>query len=290
MNTSSADDFSCLVCGGKRYVVYLLKCQDLYLGSPFIVDYVTCADCALVQQHPLPHDIAALYEVYPVHEKKSALFELLRGMIFFQVYFRSSTASSGQRLLDFGCGDGGYLWRAKKRRLDCVGYEPESGQATAVEKRHGIPVYSDMQKLKAAVGEGFDYITLHFVFEHLDKPSDTMRQLADMLKPGGVIYMTVPALNSWEATFFGRRWSGLDPPRHIAFHNPPHLKRLAGQCGLRLQRYKRIHFANSLAGSLSNVAAGKFVHPLFYLLMPISWAAAFIAPGGNYAAWLEKSA
>ena len=48
-------------------------------------------------------------------------------------------------------------------------YEPESGQATAVEKRHGIPVYSDMQKLKAAVGEGFDYITLHFVFEHLDK-------------------------------------------------------------------------------------------------------------------------
>ena len=138
-------------------------------------------------------------------------------MIFFQVYFRSSTASSGQRLLDFGCGDGGYLWRAKKRRLDCVGYEPESGQATAVEKRHGIPVYSDMQKLKAAVGEGFDYITLHFVFEHLDKPSDTMRQLADMLKPGGVIYMTVPALNSWEATFFGRRWSGLDPPDTLHF-------------------------------------------------------------------------
>lgn len=47
-----------------------------------------------------------------------------------------------------------------------------------------------------------------------------------MLKPGGLLAISVPNADSWQARLFGGQWLHLDPPRHLNLFNPDNLSRL----------------------------------------------------------------
>jgi hypothetical protein len=70
--------FTCLICGGRRAHVELDRCKDYYLEKPVVVTYARCESCGLLQQHPLPTDVAAFYDDYPIHRPKSAMYTRLR--------------------------------------------------------------------------------------------------------------------------------------------------------------------------------------------------------------------
>lgn len=281
--------FRCLVChaGGEADLVHG-ACRDYYLGTPFRVDYVRCRACGLLQQFPLPEDVAPFYGAYPVHEPKSQLYATLRWLVMAPIYYDARSHPAGTALLDYGCGDGGYLEAVTGRGFRLLGYEPDPGQAARLSERLGIPVHSDIESLLASNWGMLDVVTLHMVLEHLTDPDAALATARHLLKPGGSLYVVVPHIDSFEARLFGRKWHNLDPPRHISFPLPEHVRRLADRHGYTLYRHRPVPFPNGFAASLPVVLSGRFRFPLFGILFPLGFVYSRLVPTGSHAYWLTR--
>lgn len=279
--------FHCLACRGGHSEPVYLGCTDYYVGKPYVVDYHRCQDCGLVQQFPVPRDVSAFYEQYPVHAPKSVLHSLLRGLKFAH-YWKAASNPPGTVLLDYGCGDGSYLASQSGKGLQLTGFEPSPAHAEALAGKLGVPVYSDMEKLLAARAGSIDILTMHFVLEHLTDLHAGFAQANRLLRSGGTFYFIIPQIDSLEARIFGKKWHNLDAPRHISFPTPAVVEKLALEHGFGLVRHKGIPFPNGIAGSVPVVLLGRFVYPLFLLSFPAAIVLSQIVPTGCRAFWLSK--
>ncbi|MGE0615513.1 MAG: hypothetical protein AB7P04_07720, partial [Bacteriovoracia bacterium] len=79
--------FKCMACGGADSTLIYRGCVDYYLGKDYRADYFRCAKCSLVQQHPLPpaEKIPAFYDAYPIHQRKSPLYDFMRWLLMGRV-------------------------------------------------------------------------------------------------------------------------------------------------------------------------------------------------------------
>lgn len=101
-----------------------------------------------------------------------------------------------KKILDLGCGMGGFLVAMKKRGYDIEGLEPNSDYrkiAILRGKRYGLEI-----KVTAGFGEkmpfpnnSFDFIFCNNVLEHCENPIEILKESYRILKPDGQIYVTV---------------------------------------------------------------------------------------------------
>jgi len=97
---------------------------------------------------------------------------------------------ANKSILDFGCGTGEFLIKAKKVAKKAVGLEREEKLKSRF-KREKLDVYSDL----IDVPGNFDIITLLHVLEHLPDPVNTLRKLSGKLGDKGQIIVEVPNAN-----------------------------------------------------------------------------------------------
>lgn len=280
--------FRCLVCHeGPGDPVYL-GCEDYYLGTPFKADYYRCHVCGLLQQHPIPADVSAFYDHYPIHAPKGRLYDLLRWLVMEPVYYRLDRRQPPGRLLDYGCGDGGYLQARRGSGWTLIGYENNPTHAARLAQRLQLPVYSHRAELLPSQRGTLDVVTMHFALEHLTDLDEAFADVRELLRPGGTFYYVVPEASSWEARLFKRRWHGLDPPRHVSFPDPGTARRLAERHGFALTHHAGVAFPNTFAASLPPALVGRFSFPAFALFLPLGILFSRLAPTGSRAYWLEK--
>ena len=74
--------------------------------------------------------------------------------------------------------------------------------------------------------------------EHMYKPDEVVRMAMKWLKPGGIFYVSLPNIESWEAKALGTYWFGLELPRHLFLFSPKSLRRLFTTAG-----YREVHLA-----------------------------------------------
>jgi SAM-dependent methyltransferase len=280
--------FRCLACAAAEAELVYADCPDYYQGKPFRVDYHRCRACALLQQHPLPTDVGAMYEDYPIHEKKSRFYDALRWLVMGGLYYDARRHLPGTRIVDYGCGDGSYLRTLAGKGFDLTGYEPDEGQATRLAQLLGLPVHRSVDALVRAVDGKAEVLAMHFVVEHLtdlDAGFETARRL---LAPGGVFYLVVPHEHSLEKRLFGRKWHNLDPPRHVSFPEKAHVERIAARHALALERHAPVPFPNGFAASIPVVLTGRFRFPLFALALPLGILFSRLCPTGTHAYWLRR--
>lgn len=281
-------DFSCILCSGKKASPWRLKCPDYFLGLGKPVDYYGCDACGLVQQYPLPQQAEALYEDYPVHARKSGLYEAARRLLLKPVYFDASRLAKGVCLLDYGCGDGWYLDSLRGYGFDLLGYEPNRAHAAELTRGLQIHVYSDLTQLQANLHRRVNVITMHYVLEHIADIHPCFERLHRLLVPGGLLYIVVPNIHSWESRLFGKLWHGLDAPRHICFPDEPAMRQLARQHAWELIATKNVPFPNTSAASMAVSLAGRYRPALFLALLPVGLLASRVRPSGTQAYWLKK--
>ncbi len=280
--------FRCLACAGSEAQLVFADCPDYYQGKPFRVDYHRCRACDLLQQHPLPKDVGAMYEDYPIHERKSRLYDALRWLVMGGLYYDARAHPPGTRLVDYGCGDGSYLGTLQGKGFVLTGYEAEASQAERLTKLLGLPVHHSADALLAAVDGKAEVVVMHFVVEHLtdlDAGFETARRL---LVPGGVFYFVVPHEHSLERRLFGRKWHNLDPPRHVSFPEKAHVERIAARHDLKLERHGPVPFPNGFAASIPVVLTGRFRFLLFALALPVGILFSRLSPTGTHAYWLRR--
>ena len=279
----------CIVCGQAVAPSLFVGCRDLYLGTPGAVDYGPCPDCGLVQQVPVPADPGLLYpESYPMHHARGRLFFLARRLLIRRVYYQPGPGDDGRVLMDFGCGDGSYLESLQGKVGRRLGFEPSPGQAESIRRHLGCETFSALDSAGAALEGSVDVITAHFVLEHVADLHATFRFWQRILKPGGRLHLAVPNLRSREARLFGRKWHGLDPPRHLSFPGRESLERLAVAHGFEFVASGSGIFPNTWAASIATVLAGRYRHPLFLALIPLGFVLACLLPQGTSVFTLRK--
>lgn len=277
----SADGFRCVLCCANEARPWLVDCPDSYLQKGAPVDYVECFACSLVQQYPLPEEVASLYMDYPVHASRNTIQRLARRIFHRQVYFHPPAGFQARTLLDYGCGDGTFLREVKERAGEVFGFEPGSDHAGALSERLGVPVYSSTETLCEERAGTVDVITAHFVLEHVPDLRGTFETFRTLLKPGGRLYIAVPNIRSWEARLFGRYWHGLDAPRHLVFPDAAHFRALAAASGFEITQISFAAFPNTLAASLATLLTGR-CHPVLLAGFTFPcWLAALVAPSGT---------
>ncbi len=97
----------------------------------------------------------------------------------------------GGRLLEVGCGEGGFLNLAASR-FDVLGLDASEYAVRTVRDRYGLPAEAADLESAALPAASFDLIAAFNVLEHLSDPAGAVIRLYAALKPGGAFFGSVP--------------------------------------------------------------------------------------------------
>jgi SAM-dependent methyltransferase len=142
-------------------------------------------------------------------------------------------AGAGRRLLDVGCGSGDFLQRMRSLGWEAVGVEPDP-VAAARARSANLDVRDGLLVDAAFDDDSFDAIVLSHVIEHVHDPVGLLRECGRVLRPGGVLIVMTPNLDSVGHRRFGADWRGLEPPRHLHLFSSRSLSTCIRTAGLTL--------------------------------------------------------
>jgi SAM-dependent methyltransferase len=171
--------------------------------------------------------------------------------------FRDLSALITNRdVLDFGCGTGGFLMKARALARSVTGVELEAALEPHY-RANQLTVARDFADLPP--GAAFDIVTAFHVIEHLEDPAAMLRRMAARLRgSSGRIVIEVPSasdalLTLYESGPFSEftYWSC-----HLYLFSAANLPRLAGKAGLKLEYVRHVQ-RYPLSNHLHWLARGK---------------------------------
>lgn len=97
------------------------------------------------------------------------------------------------KVLDLGCGLGGFLPSLKSLGFDVYGAEIDFDSLLYCVKR-GFPQCTQIDSSALPFADdSFDLVTMFDAIEHIEDDHQTMAEVARVLKPGGKVIISVPA-------------------------------------------------------------------------------------------------
>jgi SAM-dependent methyltransferase len=120
------------------------------------------------------------------------------------------------KLLEFGCGSGMFLRRARKKGLIIQGVDFSEYSKYASKAFNLDIITADLDDCHFP-SDYFDVIYSHATFEHLYSPLKIAEELVRILKPGGMFIITgVPNYNTLSIKLFHNFYNNC-PPGHINY-------------------------------------------------------------------------
>jgi 2-polyprenyl-3-methyl-5-hydroxy-6-metoxy-1,4-benzoquinol methylase len=143
------------------------------------------------------------------------------------------------RLLEIGCASGEFLRLAAQAGFDVEGVEPEPVTSVAARQTHGLNVITGTLVEASYPPDSFDAVVLFHVLEHLDSPRQTVTEINRILKPGGILVIETPNIDTIWFRLLGARWRQFIPD-HYYFFTPRTLSRLLQETGFQTLQVKRV--------------------------------------------------
>lgn len=140
------------------------------------------------------------------------------------------------RLLDFGCGAGGFLKYLRERGtlagrpLELTGHDLGS-YAELLRRDDGFRIL-DLDQVSREPSAHYDVISMIEVLEHLPQPLPALALVARLLKPGGLLLLTTGNMAGPIARRHGIHYRYCAPEIHVTLFNPACLARLYRRVGL----------------------------------------------------------
>lgn len=134
------------------------------------------------------------------------------------------------KVLDIGCGNGEFLKNAMDAGWKVEGIEPDPKAALIASSRN-IKISNTMFELAEYPSSHFDVICLNQVIEHVHNPRALIENIFKWLKPGGVVWIGTPNLDSSIHHRFAENYGNLHPPQHLTIFNRKSLQNLVKSAG-----------------------------------------------------------
>jgi len=224
----------CYLCGGKKSVIRPGRVRD---DSKLKVH--ECLSCGLVFLSSFRHITKNFYQDSKMHDTAPDVASWCRGTRWDDErrFKFLAPLMENKDLLDFGCGNGGFLIEAKSVAARVFGLELEK-RLKSHHESFGLTVFETLDN----VDRKFDIITAFHVLEHLSDPAKEIRRLSGFLQKGGHIIVEVPnsddaMLKLYKSEAFSRftYWSC-----HLYLFNRETLGLLAKKAGLKVEYIKGI--------------------------------------------------
>lgn len=151
-----------------------------------------------------------------------------------------------KKILDFGCGNGGFLLNAQKIAQKVAGVELQKCLQNFFEQKK-LEVYSDINQLT----EKFDFVTLFHVLEHIKDPIELLKSIGSKLEENGEIIIEVPNSNDALITLY-KNYSFMNFTYwscHLFLFNEATLSEIVKKAGYKINYLKHVQrygFANHL--------------------------------------------
>ncbi len=198
------------------------------------------------------------------------------------------------RVLELGCGHGGFLERLREQGWMAVGVEPAI-KAADIARRRGFDVHCGPLETAHWPDHSFDAVFAWMVIEHLHDPVATLCEVRRLLVPGGWLVFSVPNSDCWERRVFGRYWYPLCLSIHLQHFSPRHVSRLLECAGFELVKLRRQAHLLTLLGSAGLLmreyrATRRLGQALIdYNASPSMWGQLALAPIAKLAAGLGQA-
>jgi hypothetical protein len=99
----------------------------------------------------------------------------------------------------------------------------------------------------------FDAICMWEVIEHLRMPNAMLRDIRGLLKSSGVLAISTPNTNHWQARFNPEWWSEFKPPAHLIYYTEETLNDTLSRCGYKHTRFQKTRPNNLLPDVMTNL-------------------------------------
>lgn len=193
------EQVSCEMCGSVHHEVMIV--EDAYLAPNMRL--VRCNRCGLAFTNPRPTEKALEYvysaENYVAHTASAAYCltgEASRGQFLSALDVLRPTIKDDVHLLDVGCGTGHFLSLASRvKGWEVTGVEPSEYAAERASRQLGSPVHVGELEAVGFPSDSFDIVTLWYVLEHAAHPKALLREVGRVLRPKGIVVMSVPNLH-----------------------------------------------------------------------------------------------
>lgn len=244
----------CIVCQGLSSKP-LFRTRDRHYGVKGEFDLVQCLGCGLVHLDPIPtnEELASFYAqdyyAYKAKSKSGPLKNLAKKILRIPIPNRDPKFVRTGKLLDVGCGSGAYLLAMQAKGWDVKGVEPSSYGA-AEGRAAGLDIFNGTLHDANFPDAAFDYVRSNHSFEHVPNPLETISEMYRILKPGGMMFMGIPNMESLPYKVFGKYWWHLGAPLHTYNYGVSTITVLLQRAGFQVEK---VHFNGnfaSLTGSL----------------------------------------
>ena len=168
--------------------------------------HVKCKNCHLIYMNPT-EKVSKTNEYYS--KAKNTHAPTIR-----ESYLRTAKSqvrliqkyASGTNLLDIGCAQGFFLFRASEAGYTTKGIEISQDAAAYAIREFGLDVEAKpFEELRFAENH-FDVVTLWQVLEHVPYPIMILKEVHRILKPGGLLAVSTPNIEGIPAKILRKRW------------------------------------------------------------------------------------
>ena len=241
-------------------------------------DIIDCAVCGFKHVIPIPspEELDRLYrDTYYIDDKPDYFKEAQEDLDWLNAthanYYdilENLLEEDERSLLEIGSGPGHFLSIGKERGWSVVGFEP-STMACEHSRKSGIEtINGPFDKAPAQERGPFDVVYMNDVLEHLPDPAGTLRCVAEVLKPRGLLCIISPndysplQLILRQNLGFGPYW--LAPPQHLSYFDFESIERLLDRLGFdvvdALGTYPMEFFLLSGRNYIGNDEVGRACH------------------------------
>ena len=208
---SAVTAMACPLCGGASPKIFVRRSGDYEL--------LDCPDCGLGFCSPFKNPGAEYYEhcpdMYSVavsEDTDPTSFEYDEALSLLE-----RSLPRGARVLDAGCGAGGFLHRLREAGFVPSGVDFNSARVKGLSeigfdvKAGGLPDYA-----KVTLPSTFDAVTMFEIIEHVDDIPGWLEAAKTVLKPGGIFIVGTPNRRRTFDPFQGPGLADIDnPPHHL---------------------------------------------------------------------------
>ncbi len=193
---------NCPICGEKTKETTLPQ-NDLPLSF--------CRNCFFAWQNPVPSDkwLKAVYQLdhYSASGGPNSAAELVKRATFARWLAEIEKALPQRgRLLDLGCAGGLMLGEAKASGWEVFGIDISERAVETARRNFGPAVkLGELEEMDFPEGY-FDAVTMFDYIEHVRDLNAVFLKLRRILKPGGILALTTPDVDSLSSLLLGGLW------------------------------------------------------------------------------------